>query len=67
MPEFIGPLSMYSNTYQDQYEEDFLKFTGYITGDAKRREALELALGGEDGDAGGKKGKKGAKKGKKKK
>lgn len=51
---------------QDQYEEDFLKFTGYITGDAKRREALEAAMGGDDGDAGGKKGKKGKKKGKKK-
>lgn len=51
---------------QDQYEEDFLKFTGYITGDAKRREALEAALGGDE-DGGGKKGKKGAKKGKKKK
>ena len=50
---------------EDQYEEDFLKFTGYVTGDAKRREALEAALGGDD-DAGGKKGKK-AKKGKKKK
>lgn len=52
---------------QDQYEEDFLKFTGYITGDAKRREALEAALGGEDGDGGGKKGKKGGKKKGKKK
>ena len=67
LPEFIGPLSICSNTMQDQYEEDFLKFTGYITGDAKRREALEAALGGEDGDGGGKKGKKGGKKKKGKK
>ena len=67
LPEFIGPLSICSNTMQDQYEEDFLKFTGYITGDAKRREALEAALGGEEGGKdGGKKG-KGKKKGKKKK
>ena len=55
LPEFIGPLSICSNTMQDQYEEDFLKFTGYITGDAKRREALEAAMGGDD-DGGGKKG-----------
>ena len=66
LPEFIGPLSICTNTMQDQYEEDFLKFTGYITGDAKRREALEALMAGDEG--GGKKGKKDkkGKKGKKK-
>lgn len=66
LPEFIGPLSICSNTLQDQYEEDFLKFTGYITGDDKRRAALEALMGGDE-EGGGKKGKKDKKKGKKKK
>jgi hypothetical protein len=52
---------------QDAYEEDFLKFTGYITGDSKRREALEAAMGGDDVGAGGGKGGKKAKKKKGKK
>ena len=43
---------------QDEYQE-FQKFTDFITGDGSRREKIEAALRGEDGDAGGdKKGKK---------
>ena len=49
---------------QDQWEE-YKKFTDYITGDAKRRDAIEAALRGDDAGADPKKGKKG-KKGKKK-
>lgn len=64
LPEFIGPLTLCQNTMEDQYAE-YQKFTGYITGDDKRREALEAAMN-PDGD-GGKEGKKKGKKGKKKK
>ena len=49
---------------EDQYAE-YQKFTGYITGDDKRREALEAAMNPDGDDAKG--GKKGKKKGKKKK
>ena len=50
---------------QDQWEE-YKKFTDYITGDGKRRDAIEAALRGDDaGAADPKKGK--GKKGKKKK
>lgn len=46
---------------QDQWE-DYKKFTDYITGDQKRRDAIEAALKGDDGDANPKKGKKKKKK-----
>ena len=56
---------MCSCTMQDQWEE-YKKFTDYITGDGKRRDAIEAALRGDDaGAADPKKGK--GKKGKKKK
>ena len=55
--EFIGPLSLYYSTMQDQYQ-DIQKFTDFITGDGSRREKLEAALKGDDGDADGGKGKK---------
>merc|ERR1712139_505874 len=54
--EFSGPLSLCSQTMDDQYE-GYQKFTGYITGDDKRIADLE-ALANPDGDDGGKKGKK---------
>ena len=57
--EFIGPLSLYYSTMQDQYQ-DIQKFTDFITGDGSRRDKLEAALKGEDSeaDAKGKKKKK---------
>lgn len=58
LPEFIGPLSLRSNTMDDQYLE-FVNFTDTITGDKKARKAL---LAPADGD-----GKKDKKKKKKKK
>jgi hypothetical protein len=61
LQEFIGPLSLCSNTMQDQYK-DYQKFTDFITDDGKRREKLEALLKGEDDDGDPKK-----KKGKKKK
>jgi len=61
LPEFIGPLSLCASTMDDQYE-DFRNFTDYQTGDKKRRDEIEAALKGEDGDAGPKKGGKKAKK-----
>lgn len=63
LAEFIGPLSLCSNTMDDQYA-DFKTFTDAVTGDKKRRDAIEAALKGDD-DGGDPKGKK--KKGKKKK
>lgn len=62
LPEFIGPLSLRSNTDDEEYEV-FQKFTEDITGDLKIRKAMKLAEGGDDGK---KKG-KGKGKGKKKK
>lgn len=62
LQEFIGPLSLCSNTDQDQYK-DYQKFTDYVSGDGSRRAALEAALKGEDDDGDPKKKKK--KKGKK--
>lgn len=61
LPEFIGPLSICKDTTKEQYEE-IQEFTDFITGDKKRREALDAALNGDDGDGGG--GKKKKKKGK---
>jgi len=56
LAEFIGPLSQNPPTMDDQYES--LKgFTDLITGDAKRRAALE-APPDEDGGGGKKKKKK---------
>ena len=62
--EFIGPLSLCSNTMDDQ-EAEFKAFTDAVTGDKKRRDLLKLAReGGDDADPKkGKKGKKGKKKG----
>ncbi len=48
--EFIGPLSLYYSTMQDQYQ-DIQKFTDFVTGDGSRRDKLEAALKGEDSDA----------------
>ena len=61
MQEFIGPLSLCANTMDDQYAE-YKKFTDFITGDGKRRDALEAALRGEDDDGDPKKKKKKKKK-----
>lgn len=61
LAEFVGPLSLKSNTMDDQYEE-IKAFTDVITGDKKRRDKLAKELAGDDG--GGKDKKKG--KGKKK-
>lgn len=44
----------------DQYDE-FKKFTDFVTGDGKAREALAAANAGDD-EGGGKKKKKGGKK-----
>ena len=57
LQEFIGPLSLCSNTMSDQYQ-DYQKFTDFITGDGSRREKLEAALKGEDDDEDPKKKKK---------
>jgi len=48
----------------DQWKE-FQNFTGFITGDDKRRANLEAATAGEDGGGDPKKGKGGKKKKKK--
>jgi hypothetical protein len=64
LQEFIGPLSLCSNTDKDQYQ-DYQKFTDFITDDGKRRAALEAALKGEDDDGGDPKKKKKKGKGKK--
>jgi hypothetical protein len=61
LQEFIGPLSLCSNTMDDQYAE-YKKFTDFITDDAKRREALEKALKGDEDDGDPKKKKKKKKK-----
>lgn len=50
LPEFIGPLSLCASTMDDQYD-DFRKFTDDMTGDKKRRDEIEAALKGDDGDA----------------
>ena len=50
-------MSLCSNTMQDQYKE-YQKFTDFITGDGARRDALEVALKGEDDDGDPKKKKK---------
>jgi len=57
LQEFIGPLSLCSNTMQDQYKE-YQKFTDMITGDGKRRADIEAKLKGEDDDGDPKKKKK---------
>ena len=57
MPEFIGPLSICKDTTKEDYEE-IQEFTDFITGDKKRRDALEAELGGDDGGGGDKKKKK---------
>ena len=59
--EFIGPLSLYQSTMQDEYQ-DIQKFTDFITGDGSRRDKLEAALKGDDDDGDGGKGKKKKKK-----
>jgi len=61
LPEFIGPLSLCSQTMQDQWE-DLKKFTSQITGDDKRLAALKQALDGDEGAGDGKKAKKAKKK-----
>lgn len=63
LSEFIGPLSLTHNTMNDLYEE-YTKFTDHVSGDQKRRDAIEAAKRGDD-DGGDDKKKKG--KGKKKK
>jgi IQ and AAA domain-containing protein len=63
LPEFIGPLSLCGCTMDDQWK-DFQTFTGFITGDDKRRAAIEAALAGDDAGGDPKK-KKGGKKKKK--
>ena len=63
LAEFIGPLSLCGCTMDDQWKE-FQNFTGFITGDDKRRAAIEVAQQGDDG-ADPKKKKGGKKKGKK--
>lgn len=55
--EFIGPLSLCSNTMDDQYEE-FQTFTDFISGDKSRRDKLIAAAAGDGDDAGPKKKKK---------
>ena len=58
LPEFIGPLSMRAATDQEKYQE-FLDLTDFITGDKKRRDALQAEAAGDgDGGGGGKKKKK---------
>lgn len=57
LPEFVGPLSICKDTTKEQYEE-IQEFTDFITGDKKRREALNAALDGDDGGDGKKKKKK---------
>ena len=64
LQEFIGPLSLCSQTMQDQWE-DLKKFTSQITGDDKRLAALKAAIDPEEGGDNPKKGKKGGKKKKK--
>ena len=61
LQEFIGPLSLCSNTMQDQYQE-YQKFTDFITGDEKRRKDFEMAQKGEEDDGDPKKKKKKKKK-----
>lgn len=63
LAEFIGPLSLCGCTMDDQWK-DFQNFTGFITGDDKRRAAIEAALAGDDAGGDPKK-KKGGKKKKK--
>lgn len=57
LQEFIGPLSLCSNTLQDAYL-DYLKFTDYISGSEARRKELEKALKGDEDDDPKKKKKK---------
>lgn len=57
LSEFIGPLSMCSQTMQDQWE-DLKKFTSQITGDDKRLAALKAAVEGDDAGGDPKKAKK---------
>ena len=64
LSEFIGPLSRCACTDKEANDE-FKKFTDLITGDKRRRDALEKELAGPD-DEKDKKGAKGAKKSKKK-
>ena len=63
LAEFIGPLSLCGCTMDDQWKE-FQNFTGFISGDDKRRQTIEAAQAGEDGGGDPKK-KKGGKKKKK--
>lgn len=58
LPEFVGPLSICKDTTKEQYEE-ILEFTDFITGDKKRRDAMEKTLDGDDGGDKKKKKKKG--------
>ena len=64
LQEFIGPLSLCSQTMQDQWN-DLKKFTSQITGDDKRLAALKAAIDPDEGGDNPKKGKKGGKKKKK--
>jgi hypothetical protein len=57
LQEFIGPLSLCSNTMQDQYQ-GYQKFTDFISGDEKRRAEMEAALKGDEDDGDPKKKKK---------
>ena len=61
LQEFIGPLSLCSQTMQDQWA-DLKKFTSQITGDDKRLAALKAAIDPEEGGDNPKKGKKAGKK-----
>ena len=64
LQEFIGPLSLCSQTMADQWA-DLKKFTSYITNDDKRLAEMRRALDPDGADENPKKGKKGGKKKKK--
>jgi len=63
LQEFIGPLSLCGCTMDDQWKE-YQNFTGFISGDDKRKNDILAMTSGEDGGADPKK-KKGGKKKKK--
>ena len=64
LQEFIGPLSLCSQTMADQWA-DLKKFTSQITGDEQRLKLLRQQIDPDEGGDNPKKGKKGGKKKKK--